>query len=108
MSETLDAVRALAERGWIVISSHGYDELAADGILATEAIAGLGEAIVVEDYPDARRSPSVLALQSDAGGSPIHVVCGIPRGAEGPAVLITAYRPDPASWTEGFISRRSS
>ena len=37
---------------------------------------------------------------------PIHVVWGIPWGQISPAVLVTAYRPDPARWTEDFLRRR--
>jgi hypothetical protein len=32
------------------VSDHGYDELANDGILAQEVLAGLDAAIVIEDY----------------------------------------------------------
>lgn len=52
MSETLRRIQRLAAGREIRISSHGYDELAADGILATEVIEGIAEALVVEDYPD--------------------------------------------------------
>jgi class 3 adenylate cyclase len=31
---------------------------------------------------------------------------GIPRGQTAPAVLVTAYRPDPARWTDDFLRRR--
>jgi hypothetical protein len=62
--------------------------------LASEAIAGIAEAIAIEDYSDRQRGPSVLALQHDADGRPIHVVWAIPAGDSRPAVLVTAYRPD--------------
>ena len=39
--------------------------------------------------------------------NPIHVVWGIPKGARSPAVLVTAYRPDPAKWSSDFIRRMS-
>jgi hypothetical protein len=46
-----------------------------------------------------------LVLQHDQRGAPLHALWGIPRGHDGPAVLITAYRPDPAKWTSGFRVR---
>jgi hypothetical protein len=49
MSITLTRIQALASRGEIRVSAHGYDELAADGILAGEAINGVATALVVED-----------------------------------------------------------
>ncbi len=74
MSETLRRVLALVLSGDYLISDHGFDELAKDGILPGEAIAGIAAAIAVEDYPDRRRGPSVLALQHDVNGRPIHVL----------------------------------
>jgi hypothetical protein len=51
MSETLRLVADLIQRGEVRVCAHGYDELAADGILAREVIDGVQAAIVVEDYP---------------------------------------------------------
>jgi hypothetical protein len=47
----------------------------------------------------------VLALQRDRDGSPVHVLWGIPRGETGPAVLVTAYRPDPRRWSDDLKRR---
>jgi hypothetical protein len=90
MSDTLERVRSLVARGEVLISAHGYDELAADDILAGEVLAGLGSAVLIEDYPSALKGPSVLALQKDRDGRPIHVVWGIPAGQDRPTVLVTA------------------
>lgn len=106
MSTTLERVQRLAREGTIRISEHGYDELSADGILAREALEGVTEAVVVEDYPAYPKGPCVLTLQKDAKGQWIHVVWGIPKGHTSPAVLVTAYRPDPELWQEGFLRRR--
>lgn len=80
--------------------------MAEDGILAGEVISGVGAAVVVEDYPAYPKGPCALVLQWDRRGNPIHVVWGIPKGLTSPAVLVTAYRPDPARWTEDFRRRR--
>ena len=102
MSETLARIVDLVRVGEVRISAHGYDEIAEDGMLAGEVVDGIEAAVVIEDYP----TPCVLVFQRDGGGSPIHVVWGIPRGQTSPAVLVTAYRPDPARWTDDFLRRR--
>ena len=106
MSETLRRVVELIRVGHMLISAHGYDEMADDGILATEAIDGAASAVVVEDYLEYSKGPCTLVLQRDRSGHPIHVVWGIPRGQAGPAVMVTAYRPDPTRWTDDFLRRR--
>lgn len=106
MSEVLDRIRQLAAEGRVRVSEHGYDELADDEILVMEVVSGLASAVVVEDYPNYGKGPCVLVLQMDAKNRPIHVVWGIPKGRNGPAVLVTAYRPDPNLWENGFMRRR--
>lgn len=88
------------------VSEHGYDESAADGIFARDVVECIAHAREVEDYPDYPKGPCVLVLEHDRDGRAVHVVRGIPRGEPGPAVLVTAYRPDPEKWTDDFTRRR--
>ena len=105
MSDVFQRVLALARSGEVRISEHGYDEMADDNLSAREVIAGLSAGVVVEDYPDYGKGPCVLVRQRDSTGTPIHVVWGTPKGAVSPAVLVTAYRPDPARWSNDFMRR---
>jgi hypothetical protein len=105
LSETLKKIRDLATLGEVLISSHGYDELAADDIRVRDLISGLDNAIVIEDYPEFPKGPCVLVLQKDSQGNPIHVVWGVPKGRSSPAVVVTAYRPDPRRWSRDFQRR---
>ena len=103
---SLERVRQLVGTGDVRISEHGYDELSEDKIRVRDVLDGLADAKVVEDYPSFGKGPSVLVLQRDRDRYPIHVVWGIPKGAERPAVLVTAYRPDSARWSDNFMERR--
>ena len=106
MSETLELVRALVEQGKFRASLHTVQELVDDGLLIEPIIRAISTAIVVEDYPGYHKGPAVLVLQFDEAGEPIHLVWGVPKGQSEPAVLVTAYRPDPQRWDASFTRRR--
>jgi hypothetical protein len=98
LSEIEKQVKGLIAAGQIRISEHGYDELADDKLTARELVSGARDAELLEEYPDYPKGPSVLFLQRDSEGSPVHAVWGVPKGHSGPAVLVTAYRPHPDRW----------
>lgn len=105
MSQTFDRIGQLIAAGDVKISEHGYDELAADDLEIEEILDGVPSAEVIEDYPHYGKGPCVLAIQTDANATPIHVLWGIPAGHDRPAVLITAYRPDPRRWSKDLRTR---
>jgi hypothetical protein len=74
MSDTFNAVKMLVAGGKVHISEHGYDELAADNILVIDVLNGVGSGLVIEDYPQFAKGPSVLVMQRDASGYPVHVL----------------------------------
>lgn len=104
--ETLGRVQILVERGDYLVSEHGREELVADALAIEEVLSGIFGAEIIEAYPTAWKGPSVLVLQSDRFGRPVHVLWGVPREKLGPAVLVTAYRPDPDRWSDDFRRRR--
>ena len=78
-----------------------------EDILARDVLAGVFGGVVVEDYPIYAKGPCVLVLQKDLNQRPIHVVWGIPKNLSSPAVVVTAYRPDPDLWSEDFTRRKT-
>ena len=107
MSDTLRDIIRLIDKGEVQISAHGYDELAADDIFVRDVVASAATAVLVEDYPDYHKGRAVLVLQYTGDQNPIHIVWGIPKDATSPAVLVTAYRPDPARWSSDFMRRKT-
>jgi hypothetical protein len=106
VSETFERVKRLVNAGSVRISAHGYDELVADDIRSRDIVEGIHDGTVVEHYPDYPNGACVPVLQGDRNGNPIHVVWGVPKGHPEPAVVVTAYRPAPEQWQDGFMGRR--
>lgn len=50
--------------------------------------------------------PSVLTVQHDLDGLPVHVVWALPAEERRPAVLVTAYRPDTTLWDSEYRQRK--
>ena len=106
MSETLNQIINLVKQGHVRISDHGYDEIVADGLYVRELLASITNAILIEDYPDYPKGPCVLVLQKNKTEDSIHVVWGIPKGKSSPAVLVTAYKPNPEKWESDLLRRK--
>jgi hypothetical protein len=64
MSYTLKQVQELVARQSILISDHGYDELAGDDIFVQDVIGGVAEATVIEDYPDYHKGHACWCFSS--------------------------------------------
>ncbi len=105
-SKILTQIQNLVATKDVLISSHGYEELADDHIYVTDILDSISHAEVIEDYPDFGKGPCCLVLQYDKNGDAVHVVWGIAKGTCRPAVLITAYRPSKERWMDDFKRRR--
>ena len=106
MSHTLRQIIELVEGREVRFSEHGYDEMAEEGIFTRDIVNDIRKAELLEDYPNFPKGPCVLVMQKDRNGLPIHAVWGIPKGELSPAVLVTAYRPDPTLWSDDLRRRK--
>ncbi|MHB0950299.1 MAG: DUF4258 domain-containing protein [Allorhizobium sp.] len=105
MASIVSKVSALIASGKVKVSLHAVQELVNDGLFIEPLIDDIDKCQVVEEYPDYHKGPCVLVLQFDSAHKPIHLLWGIPSGKQEPAVLVTAYRPDPDRWDKTFTRR---
>lgn len=62
MTKFFDRIIELIENGEVQISSHGYDELAADSIFIKDVFETVESAYIIKEYPDYSKGPCVLVL----------------------------------------------
>lgn len=101
----LTAIRDAVRRDAWQVTEHALDRLASRGILATELADAINEAVLIEQYNDYFAGPCLLLLQADHIGA-VHALWGLRAGTTEPAILITAYRPDPTRWHDDDRTRR--
>lgn len=74
--------------------------------LLADIVGGAASGEVIEDYANFHKGPALLMLQRDGSSAVFHVVWGIEAGTTEPAVIVTAYWPDPSQWSDDFRTRR--
>jgi len=96
--KTLDTVRNQLEIGEFDFSRHALKRAVERNISEAE-IMQLGKAaILIEEYPDDKNSPSCLLLGYTQAGCPLHLQVSL---AERPLVkIITLYQPNPKEWID--------
>jgi hypothetical protein len=65
----------------------------------------LGSGTIIEEYPDDMPYPGLL-VSGSVNSRPLHVVMAY-NNEDREAIVITAYKPDPDSWSDNFTRRRS-
>lgn len=96
-------LRKLCEDDRIRWTDHVMKRLLLRGIPQGDVVRAIQNGEIIEQYPDDYPYPSCLLLGTDAGGKPLHAVCG-----QGPGELwiITAYHPDPIEWEADLKTRK--
>jgi len=106
VTEWIEHIRRLILEENYLVSLHGYEEMENDDIFLSDIVEHMRNAESVETYPDYHKGPCCLFLIHDTKGRPIHVLWGLAKDSSEPAVLITAYRPDPARWSDDYRRRK--
>lgn len=70
----------------------------------TALLNSIESAILVDDYTEAWKAPTVLLLQ-EFEGKKFHAIWGLSNPSPNVASLVTAYLPDPLKWTPDFKTR---
>lgn len=96
-------IRRKVEDGLFEFSKHAVDQSILRRILVGEVEEAIGDAVVIEDYPDDKYGPSCLLLGRTLAGRPLHVQCSYP--SRDLVKIITIYEPDPERWID-FRTRR--
>ena len=98
-------MQALAAAVRIEPTGHGDLRIRQRALAEADLTYGIADALVVEEYPPDDIGPSILLLQYDEEGQPLHVVWSIKRDRVDIAWVITAYRPDDR-WESDLMPRR--
>ena len=106
MSQIAVLIRHLAAYRNVAVSQHAAVSLRKRSIVLADIVAGAAAGEVIEDYPTFHKGPALLMVERDGTGAPLHVVWGIETGTLEPAVIVTAYHPDPSQWSQDFKVRK--
>ncbi len=88
----------------IIFSGHAIRRMFERKLSQDAILAIVREGEVIAEYPDDSPHPSCLLL-GFVSGHPVHVV--VAREVESRrCFVVTAYRPDPAKWSDDFRKRR--
>lgn len=101
---TLDELQDRLAQGKFEFSRHAFKRVVERNISEAE-IKQVGEnAVLIEDYPDDKYSPSCLLLGFAEGGRPLHIQ--VSRMESELVKIITTYQPNEMEWADNYSRRR--
>jgi hypothetical protein len=102
--KSLTEIRQQLARGNYTLSRHAFRRIVERNISQLEIREAGTSAVMIEDYPTDKYSPSCLLLGFSRSKRPLHIqVSRIPSDT---TRIITIYEPDPLEWEESFTVRR--
>ena len=92
-------LREQAQADALKVTAHAHQEMAEDDVSLDDVRSVLGDAVLLENYPEHRRGSCCLACGRAKDGRNIHVVCTTSLEV---AIIITVYVPKPPKWISPF------
>jgi len=90
---------------YLIFRLHALQQMFQRGISDREIRELLKYGTIIEEYADDLPYPSCL-VSGAANGRPIHAVMAY-NNVDREAIVITAYEPDPDTWSDMFTRRRT-
>ena len=101
--KTLDRIRSDLASGQFEFSRHAFRRAVERNVAESEIMAAGKDAVIIEDYPDDKYSPSCLLLGFALAGRPLHIQ--VSRQEADKVRIITLYEPNEEEWVR-FRERR--
>ena len=101
--KSLEQIRTEFSGGKITLSRHALTRLVERNISQSEIMEAGSKAIIIEDYPDDKYSPSCLLLGFTGKKRPLHIQ--VSQQLTESVKVITLYQPDENEWID-FSKRR--
>lgn len=83
------------------VSDHAIKRMIQKSIEQYEVVESIMSGEIIEEYPQAKYSPSCLFYDKTRAGRELHVQVSLPPKV----VVITTYPPNPDEWIDGRIRR---
>ncbi len=102
--KTLNEIRQQLTHGQYEFSWHAFRRAVERNISDAEIRQAGARAVLIENYPNDKYSPSALLLGFTPLGRPLHLQVSLAEMLL--TKIITLYEPDELEWTDGFSRRR--
>jgi hypothetical protein len=103
MKTLMDIQRQLSAREF-EFSHHAFRRAVERNISEAEIRQAGAAAVIIEDYPHDKYSPSCLLLGFTHAGRPLHLQ--VSHADTALVKIITLYQPDEVEWYNGYTHRR--
>ena len=98
----IDAIRGKCHDGAIRWSAHSAARMLQRGITREDVVNCISNGEIIEQYPEYWLNPACLVFGLDVSGEILHVVVGVDEFVH----IVTAYRPDNATFMPDMKTRR--